>query len=200
MPKIKYGLRNVYAAKLTETVDGTTGAVTYTYGTPRAWPGAVSMALDAQGSSEPFYADDEIYYVTTSNAGYSGAFECAYMPDWVRTELLGQTRNGDKVVIETSDDLPVPFALLYEMQTSDGPARFVEYDCILTRPSRGSATRTNSTTPRTDQTTITVMPRADRAINAYVLKSEAPAIFEAWYSSVYETPTTAEADPPLAGG
>ena len=44
--KIRYGLKNVHFAKLTETVDSTTGAVTYSYATPVAWPGAVSLNLE----------------------------------------------------------------------------------------------------------------------------------------------------------
>ena len=51
--KVKYNLKNVHAAKLTETVSK--GVTTYTYATPQAIPGAVSISLDAEGDSSPFY-------------------------------------------------------------------------------------------------------------------------------------------------
>ena len=40
--KVKYNLKNVHAAKLTETVSK--GVTTYTYATPQAIPGAVSIS------------------------------------------------------------------------------------------------------------------------------------------------------------
>ena len=66
MPKVKYGLKNVHYAIVTETTDST-GAVTSSYGTVKAWPGAVNISLDAQGDDTPFYADDGTYYMAAEN-------------------------------------------------------------------------------------------------------------------------------------
>ena len=41
--KVKYNLKNVHAAKLTETV--TDGVKSFSYGTPKAIPGAVSIGM-----------------------------------------------------------------------------------------------------------------------------------------------------------
>jgi phi13 family phage major tail protein len=60
--KIKYNLKNVHAAKLTLSDSGE-----YTYDTPKAIPGAVSISLDAEGESNPFYADGIVYFRSTSN-------------------------------------------------------------------------------------------------------------------------------------
>ena len=57
--KIKYGLRSVYYAKITE---GEGGAITYE--TPVAIPGAVNLSLSGVGDTNDFYADDTIYYST----------------------------------------------------------------------------------------------------------------------------------------
>ncbi|MDK7064266.1 major tail protein, partial [Gardnerella vaginalis] len=50
--KVKYNLKNVYAAKLKKDAGGS-----FNYDTPKPIPGAVSISLDAEGESSPFYAD-----------------------------------------------------------------------------------------------------------------------------------------------
>lgn len=76
--KVKYNLKNVHAAKLTETV--TDGVSTFTYAKPQAIPGAVSISLDAEGESSPFYADGIVYFRSVTNNGYSGDLEIAPDP------------------------------------------------------------------------------------------------------------------------
>ena len=73
--KIKYNLKNVHAAKLTRGEDGS-----FTYAKPKANPGAVSISLDAEGDSSPFYADGIVYFRSTANNGYSGDLEIALIP------------------------------------------------------------------------------------------------------------------------
>ena len=68
--KVKYNLKNVHAAKLTETVED--GVTSFSYDTPKAIPGAVSISLDAEGDSSPIYADGIVYFRTSSNNVYSG--------------------------------------------------------------------------------------------------------------------------------
>lgn len=81
--KVKYNLKNVHAAKLTRGEDGA-----FTYAKPKAIPGAVSISLDAEGDSSPFYADGIVYFRSTANNGYSGDLEIALIPEWFRTEIL----------------------------------------------------------------------------------------------------------------
>ena len=74
--KVKYNLKNVHAAKLTETADDG-GTPVFAYATPQAIPGAVSISLDAEGESSPFYADGIVYFRSVTNNGYSGDLEIA---------------------------------------------------------------------------------------------------------------------------
>ena len=81
--KVKYNLKNVHAAKMTVTEEGA-----FTYAAPQAIPGAVSISLDAEGETSPFYADGIVYFRSTTNNGYSGDLEIALIPEWFRTEIL----------------------------------------------------------------------------------------------------------------
>ncbi len=86
--KVKYNLKNVHAAILTKGDE-----VTFTYGTPQAIPGAVSISLDAKGDSTPFYADGIVYFRSTANNGYSGDLEMALIPEWFRTDILQEVKD-----------------------------------------------------------------------------------------------------------
>ena len=80
--KVKYNLKNVHVAVLTKTTEG------YSYATPKHIPGAVSLSLDPEGDSNPFYADGIVYFRSTSNNGYSGDLEMALIPEWFFTDVL----------------------------------------------------------------------------------------------------------------
>lgn len=179
--KIKYGLRNCYYAKATDN-----GSGTLTYGTPTALPGAVSLALDAQGDSNPFYADDIIYFQATSNNGYSGSLELALIPDAFRKDILGEVDSTNGLLVEKGDAMPAEFALLFEFQGDDKATRHAMYRCTVTRPSTSSATKDSGITPQTETLNITAMPR----INDHLVKSKIAAAttgaYTTWFSAVVE--------------
>ena len=92
--KVKYNLKNVHVAVLTKTTEG------YSYATPKHIPGAVSLSLDPEGDSNPFYADGIVYFRSTSNNGYSGDLEMALIPEWFFTDILKETLDSNGVLVE----------------------------------------------------------------------------------------------------
>lgn len=154
--KVKLGLKSCYYAPIT-FAEGT-GAITY--GTPVAFPGAVSLSLDAQGNeTENFYADDIIYYAAQgANGGYQGDFEVAKVIDSFHTDILGDKTDKNGLIVEDADAPQKEFALLCQFTGDKHATRHVLYRCTATRPSFGSQTKEETATPITETITITAIP------------------------------------------
>lgn len=182
--KVKYNLKNVHAAKLTETVSE--GVTTYSYATPQAIPGAVSISLDAEGDSSPFYADGIVYFRSTANNGYSGDLEIALIPEWFRTEILKETLDSNGVLVERSDiSETAKFALLFEFDGDVRCIRHVLYNCSASRPSIESETKEDTIEPGTETLSLTADPRSDGLVKSRTGDNTEDAVYQAWYSAVY---------------
>ncbi len=192
--KVKYNLKNVHAAKLTtEVVEGVTQ---YSYATPRAIPGAVSLSLDAQGESNPFYADGIVYFRSYSNNGYSGDLEIALIPEWFRTEILKEALDANGVLVEKSDNSEnVKFALLFEFDGDEHGIRHVMYNCSASRPAVASQTKEATIEPRTETLNLTADPRADGLVKSRTGDTTSAETYAGWYESVYVPVTTPAEEP-----
>ena len=187
--KVKYNLKNVHAAKLTKTEDGQ-----YTYATPQPIPGAVSISLDAEGDSSPFYADGIVYFRSTANNGYSGDLEIALIPEWFRTDILKETLDKNGVLIESSKVTEMEkFALLFEFDGDVRCIRHVLYNCTASRPSIESETKEDTIEPGTEKLSLTADPREDGLVKSRTGDSTSEATYNDWYKQVYipVEPTTA---------
>lgn len=186
MPKVKYGLKNAHYAVITET----NGAITY--GTPVAIPGSVELTLEPRGEATEFYADDIVYYLANSNQGYDGTFNVALIPDSFRKDVLGEVEDAEDLVLtEKADAQQKQFALMFEFTTDTKATRHVLYYCSATRPSSGSTTKTATNEPSTDSLTFIAGPRpTDNFVKTKTTDTTPEAIYDAWYSAVYEKVVT----------
>ena len=179
--KVKYNLKNVHAAKLTKGDDGN-----FTYDTPQAIPGAVSISLEAEGDSSPFYADGIVYFRSTANNGYSGDLEIALIPEWFRTEILQELKDNNGVLVEHSDVTEsVYFALLFEFDGDVKAIRHVLYNCTASRPSIESETKEESIEPGTETLSLTADPREDGLVKSRTGDDTSDSVYRNWYQAVY---------------
>lgn len=183
--KIKYGIKNVYYAVATIAADGSA-----TYATPKPLKGAVSLSMDPQGDSTPFYADNIVYYTSVANNGYEGDLELALIPDDFLTDILGMVKNTDNIIYEDAGANPVHFALLFQFEGDQKATRHVIYNCTATRPSASGSTKEDSIEPETESVTITATTIYVAALGKDIPKARTTvdtdaAKYDDWFEAVY---------------
>ena len=195
--KVMYGLSNVHYALLTETTDPETGAIVSSYGDVKAWPGAVNITLDPQGNPVTFSADNTAYYTLINNQGYQGDFECALIPDDVRLDTLGNTKDENGFIVESDHDQVSYFALMFEINTDLNPNRYVFYKVALAqRPSVASETVdvTSDLSVKTEKVTFKAMPQSSETVingvrchivKAFTGKDVDATAYDNFYTAVY---------------
>lgn len=179
--KVEFGLRNLYYAIVTEGDEGT-----LSFGTPKKWPGAVSLTMDKSGDMVRFKADDIDYYTSPNNQGYEGSVTVALVPDEVRQEVLGEKKTEGGVMIENADAKVKRVALMFEFQGDAKATRHLMYYCSMDRPSVASTTK-DSGEPNTTELAVVASPRPDNnVVKAKTTEEVSSDIYNNWFTKVYE--------------
>ncbi len=163
--KVKFGLSEVHIFPITS--DDATGTK---YETGFPLKGAVSLSLSPEGDSEPFYADNKAYYVSTSNNGYSGSLEMALLNDDFYTKILGMKQDTTSgLMVESMEDMPTEFAMAFQFEGDANATRHILYRCKASRPKVEGETIADKTSPKTDSFDFTSLARiSDGKIKAKV--------------------------------
>ncbi|MBQ6134261.1 MAG: phage tail protein [Lachnospiraceae bacterium] len=190
MNKVKFGLRNCYYAKATM---GASGDITF--GTPVAMPGAVSLSLDPEGESENFYADDSVYFVVSTNNGYSGDLELALIPESFLKDIMHENEDTNGVIVESKDAQPEHFALLFDFTGDQKKIRHCMYYCTAQRAGIAGDTKEDKTEVKTEKLTIKSTPLPNGIVKAKTGSNTADSVYNSWFSRVYVPDETTPLDP-----
>lgn len=184
--KVRFGLKNVYYAVLTESSDNTNN----TYATPVAVPGAVNLTMDSNGTDGTFYADNVAYYKTFANNGYSGKLEMARISDAMLKDVWGMTVEGG-ILTEKTGIQPKPFALLFQIEGDQKEELHVLYRVVPTsKPSMGSQTVGEEVEPVTQSFSFDALPLVTGPsyqaglIQGKTIDTTATATRTAWFTAV----------------
>ena len=177
--KVKFGLRNVHYAPITEA----NGVVSY--GTPVYIPGAVNLTLSAAGENVQFAAEDQAaYYEENTNNGYEGSLEMALIPDTFKVDILGSKIDANGAIIENAAAKVKRFALMFEFDGDINKTRHVCYNVLATRPDVASSTTTTTKEPVTETMNITARPAIDTGDVKAKLTQGQPG-YDDFFSAVY---------------
>lgn len=184
--KVRFGLKNVYYAVLTESSDNTNN----TYATPVAVPGAVTLTMDSNGTDGTFYADNVAYYKTFANNGYSGELEMARVNDAMLKDVWGMTVEGG-ILTEKTGIQPKPFALLFQIEGDQKEELHVLYRVVPTsKPSMGSQTVAEEVKPVTQSFSFDALPLVTGPsyqaglIQGKTIDTTSTATRTAWFTAV----------------
>lgn len=186
--KVKFNICNVHYALQTIADNGDVS-----FGTPVPMPGAVSLSLDANGEPSNFYADGYAYYTISNNMGYEGDLELAMIPESFRTDVLKETLDTNKVLMENANVETANFALLFEFDGDVKKIRHVLYNCAASRPSIESQTNEDEIEVQTETLSVKATPLASGYVKAKTGDDTTEKIYTDWYKSVYLPGAAAEA-------
>ena len=178
--KVKFNIRNVHYALLTLAEDGS-----YSFGEPIPMPGAVSLSMDSNGEPSIFYADGYAYYIISNNQGYEGDLELAMVPDSFRTDILKESLDKNKVLVEDASVSAEKFALLFEFDGDINKIRHVLYNCSAARPTIESSTTEEEIEVKTETLSIKASPLQDGLVKARTSSTTSQEAYDNWYKSVY---------------
>lgn len=150
--KVRFNLKNVHVGTLTFENN------VPTFGVPKPYPGAVHLTMNPEGESTPFFADGVAYYNSTSNNGYAGDLEMAYLYDWFEKEYLGSKQSKEGMIVEMADVDPVPFYLMFQFDGDANATKHIFFNVQANRPTLEGQTNENSKTPMTTTIPITAVP------------------------------------------
>lgn len=183
--KVKFGLKNVHVWPITEAT-----SEKITYGEVIKVPGAVSLSLEASGDSNPFYADDMIYWNQYSNNGYEGELEIALIPEEFEVQILGYLKDKNGAIVESNASKSKNYAMAFEFDGDVTQTRHIFYNCSSSRPDIEGATTEDKTEPQTDTISITTAPASDTGyVKARLEKGQTG--YDTFFTTPYQvTPAT----------
>lgn len=172
--KVKFGLKNVHYALITETG----------FGEVKKLPGAVNLSIEPKGDDNEFFADDGLYYADTSNQGYEGTLELALVPDQFKIDVFGFKVDNKGVLIENKDAKQNTIALLFEINGDKNETRHVLYNVTCKRGAIGSATETTSKDIKSESLSIKVSADHKNG-NITARSSKGDQAYDTFFESVY---------------
>ena len=148
--KVLFNIKKLQLSKITALSD----AGTPTYGSPLKCPGTVSLTMEAQDNSDPFYADGEAYYTPNGAETVSGTLENAMLTEDILKQIFAYVESTNGELLAT-DGQVAEFGMQFAVDSDDGEVYFTYYRCKSTKPSDNFQTNAPGATVNPQSLTVT---------------------------------------------
>lgn len=171
--KVLFNIKKLQLSKITNI----SPAGVPTYAAPLVMPGTVSLTLDSEESSDPFYADGEAYYTPKGAETSTGTLENALFTPEVLKAIYAYVEDTNGNLLST-DGQVAEFGMQFACDSDDGEVYFTFYRVTSTKPGINLTTNAPNATinPQTvnlTASTITLNDGVTTINKSYATKSAA---------------------------
>lgn len=169
--KVLFNIKKLQFSKITALSD----AGVPTYASPILVPGTVSLTMDSQDSSDPFYADGEAYYTPNGAETATGTLENALLPATVLKAIYAYVESTNGELLATDGQVS-EFGMQFAVDSDDGEVYFTYYRVKTNKPGDNFTTNAPGATinPQSLSVTASTVTLADattKIIKSYATKT-----------------------------
>lgn len=165
--KVLFNIKKLQFSKITEV----SPAGVPTYGTPMLMPGTVSLSMESEATSDPFYADGIAYYTPSGSLTTTGTLENALFTDEVLKAIYAYVEDTNGNLLET-DGAVAEFGMQFACDSDDGEVYFTYYRVTSNKPGINLTTNAPSATINPQSVSVTASP-ISLADGTQIIKSHA---------------------------
>ena len=124
--------------------------------------------------------------------GYEGDLEIAMVPESFRVDVLKESLDANKVLVENANVETANFALMFEFDGDVKKIRHCLYKCAASRPSIESQTNEDEIEVQTETLSLKATSLANGVVKSKTGDDTTDATYQNWYKAVYMPATERE--------
>ena len=128
--KVIFNIKKLQVQKITST--DSNGIPTYDASVIKV-PGTVSLTMDNESTTDPFYADGVAYYSPAGATSATGTLENALFPDEMLKKIFSYVEDENGNLVET-DEAPSEFGMQFACDSDEGEVRFTYFRVSASKP------------------------------------------------------------------
>ena len=139
--KVIFNIKKLQFSKIASVSD----AGVPTYDSPILVPGTVSLSMETEATTDPFFADGIAYYMPSGATSTTGTLENALFSEGVLKAIYGYIEDSNGNLLET--DAPVSeFGMQFACDSDEGEVYFTYYRVSSNKPGINLQTSETSAT------------------------------------------------------